>query len=307
MQCQAWLCHQPWKHATPSAANVKWQTRASGLEQAGVNGFDVTNCSWLLLKSLQVPLADEAVTASFCCPTLRAYVGRMLLQLLVQLSVKWVTVGEKYGRKIYWERSKFPWHYIMRRRNNIARKPGLSFCPRNLRASKRKSISWDLHTVVLKLTHLYYHAGVAGELFPFCRWWKQGSVLSSVSQSVKTILFDPGFVPSRIRSTLWALFSACKLICLNPLPFPFSLCDFQPRCTGTAVLWVRRYGQMDDTWATGVWLFIQTKACWWYEGWFPSSGGWWHIYSLKWVYPLHLSSLYTYFRAHSFVLSFQSF
>lgn len=211
------------------------------------------------------------------------------------------------GRKIYWERSKFPWHYIMRRRNNIARKPGLSFCPRNLRASKRKSISWDLHTVVLKLTHLYYHAGVAGELFPFCRWWKQGSVLSSVSQSVKTILFDPGFIPSRIRSTLWALFSACKLICLNPLPFPFSLCDFQPRCTGTAVLWVRRYGQMDDTWATGVWLFIQTKACWWYEGWFPSSGGWWHIYSLKWVYPLHLSSLYTYFRAHSFVLSFQSF
>lgn len=33
----------------------------------------MTNCSWLLLKSLQVPLAADGVTTSFCCPNLLFY------------------------------------------------------------------------------------------------------------------------------------------------------------------------------------------------------------------------------------------
>lgn len=69
-------------------------------------------------------------------------------------------------------------------------------------------------------------------------------MLGSVASPVETILFDPGFIPTGIRNNCPNTFSACKIICLNPVPFPFPLHDFQPSCTGSAVLWVRRYVQM---------------------------------------------------------------
>lgn len=64
-------------------------------------------------------------------------------------------------------------------------------------------------------------------------------------------------MPSGIRNNHLNYFFTCKLICWNPAPFPS--CDFQPYCTGSAVLWVRSFLQIGDTWAAGVWLFIQTE------------------------------------------------
>lgn len=137
--------------------------------------------------------------------------------------------------------------------------------------------SWYLHTVILKLTHLLHYAGAAGELFPSWR--------------------------GRLETTVWIFFFfACKLICRNPVPS-------QPYCTGSAVLWVRSIFQVGDIWAAGVWLFIQTE----HVGGMKSGsllevdGVLYplHFFKMQWVYCLHLSLLYTYFRAWLFVwLSF---
>lgn len=116
---------------------------------------------------------------------------------------------------------------------------------------------------------------------------------------METILFDPRFIPMGITNNSLNTFSVCKLICLKPVPSPLPLCGFQPCCTGSAAL---EYGGM-PRWVTSQQL---------------GSG---HSFKPKRIGGVksdlllqvdsdtssslppnvHLSSLYTHFRARLFV------
>lgn len=114
-------------------------------------------------------------------------------------------------------------------------------------------------------------------------------------------------MPSGIRNNRLNYFFTCKLICWNPVPFPS--CDFQPYCTGSAVLWVGSFLQIGDTWAAGVWLFIQTERVGGMKpGFLLQVIGDWHplhFLKMQWVCCFYLCFLYTDFRAQLFVwLSF---
>lgn len=56
----------------------------------------MTNCSWLLLKSLQVPLAAEAVTTSFCCSNLWAFFWKNAAATVSPVTRKMHDGREKY-------------------------------------------------------------------------------------------------------------------------------------------------------------------------------------------------------------------
>lgn len=102
----------------------------------------------VLVDQLQLVAAQISAGAS------SSWCSDSLLLLLQSVNSFWNKAAATVSRvickkewqqgKIHWGKSKFPWHCKIQKENNMAKKPGLNFCPKNLRVSKEKNISWDL-------------------------------------------------------------------------------------------------------------------------------------------------------------------